>query len=150
MEGVAFSPSLINGCTFHIIMSGMNFIIMHPTFTLFRNLVYQTRKAALAKSSKLPAVYRALYSDVGGKVRTTAKNVSIHTGCGSNTVKMYVACVRGDLSGVKRCIEIQQIDPNAPLLTDVGTGTPLHVAARFGHLEIVKYLACLDSSTLCL
>ena len=58
---------------------------------------------------------------------------------------MYAACVNGDLRGVKECIEIQKVNPNAHLASDDAQGTSLHVAARFGHLEIVRYLANLPS-----
>ena len=58
---------------------------------------------------------------------------------------MYVACVRGDLRDVRERIEIQKIDSNAHLVSDDAQGTSLHVAARFGHLEIVRYLANLPS-----
>ena len=58
---------------------------------------------------------------------------------------MYAACVNGDLSGVKECIEIQKVNPNAHLASDNAQGTSLHVAARYGHLEIVRYLTNLPS-----
>ena len=58
---------------------------------------------------------------------------------------MYAACVGGDLRGVKECIEIQKVNPNAHLASDNAQGTSLHVAARYGHLEIVRYLADLPS-----
>ena len=45
----------------------------------------------------------------------------------------------GDLTEVKRLVEVENVDPN--LCTYGGeSATPLHLASDYGHLDIVRYL----------
>ena len=50
---------------------------------------------------------------------------------------LFDACEDGDLDQVKRILEA---DPDLLYATDYYFATPLHAAARTGHLPIVKYL----------
>ena len=43
----------------------------------------------------------------------------------------------GDLSEVKRLVEVQHVNPNA---FGALSTTPLHLASEYGHLDIVRYL----------
>ena len=54
---------------------------------------------------------------------------------------MYAACKLGDLNSVKRLIQINGSKLNTTLEDDEYRGTALHVAARFGRLNVVSYLA---------
>ena len=44
----------------------------------------------------------------------------------------------GDLSEVKRLVEVQHVNPNTSF--DGRNMTPLHLASQYGHLDIVRYL----------
>ena len=55
--------------------------------------------------------------------------------------EIVAACRNGELERVKDLVEQQHVDPNEWIEDDERYGkTPLHWAAHFGHLEIMKYL----------
>lgn len=56
------------------------------------------------------------------------------TSAGKN---IWIAAGEGDLERVKECIEREGISPTA---ADEFTYTPLHAAASYGHLDILRYL----------
>lgn len=59
---------------------------------------------------------------------------SAGTSAGKN---IWIAAGEGDLERVKECIEREGISPTA---ADEFTYTPLHAAASYGHLDILRYL----------
>lgn len=57
---------------------------------------------------------------------------------GSSAPKnIWIAAGEGDLDRVKHCIEVEGISPTA---ADEFTYTPLHAAASYGHLDILRFL----------
>ncbi|EST06420.1 Ankyrin repeat-containing domain protein [Kalmanozyma brasiliensis GHG001] len=50
---------------------------------------------------------------------------------------IWVAAGEGDLARVQQCVDIEHISPTAP---DEFTYTPLHAAASYGHLDILRFL----------
>lgn len=50
---------------------------------------------------------------------------------------IWIAAGEGDLERVKECVDVEG---TSPIAADEFTYTPLHAAASYGHLEILRYL----------
>ncbi|KAJ9477758.1 Ankyrin repeat-containing protein [Pseudozyma hubeiensis] len=55
----------------------------------------------------------------------------------SSGKNIWIAAGEGDLERVKECVDVLGISPTA---ADEFTYTPLHAAASYGHLDILRYL----------
>lgn len=84
--------------------------------------VYATERLLLEHGAKPPIVDR---------YGRTASNTSVSTA-------LYVAAELGELSRIKKLIEVHPDSVNAPAGWEVGTA--LHEAVRHGHREIVEFL----------
>lgn len=67
----------------------------------------------------------------------TSTNIRPAAATSSAPKNIWIAAGEGDLARVKECVDVEGISPVA---ADEFTYTPLHAAASYGHLDILRYL----------